>query len=342
MSLPVKLSNERIKAEAERLGFVRCGMAKAEPVDEAFARHYRAWLEAGCQADMHYLENHLDKRFDPRLLVPGVRTVVSVAMNYYPARVAPGIAWYAQGKDYHDLLRERLTQLMQAIGAHGRCFVDTAPVPERYWAWRCGLGWIGKHSQLVVPHQGSAFFLGELFIEEDVDAYDQPMPNRCGRCRRCLDACPTRALEIENGKLKIEDCCKSKIENGKLACSEELEGIADSSIFNLQFSIFNSHKCLSYLTIENRGELPPWAGEKMGDTFYGCDRCLRACPHLHAEPTTEPLLQPSEALLSMTPTDWQQLTVEQYRLLFKGSAVKRAKYEGLMRNLHAMGKPQKD
>lgn len=302
------LDSAHVKAEAERLGFARCGMAKAEPVDEAFAQHYRAWLEAGCQAGMHYLENHLDKRFDPRLLVPGVRTVVSVAMNYYPARVAPGIAWYAQGKDYHDLLRERLNQLMQAIGAHGRCFVDTAPVPERYWAWRCGLGWIGKHSQLVVPHQGSAFFLGELFIEEDVDVYDRPMKNLCGHCRRCLDACPTGALGSE--KLKVE--------------AEEP-------------AAFNSNKCLSYLTIEHRDELPFWAGEKMGDMFYGCDRCLRACPHLHGVPTTEPLLQPSEALLSMTPTDWQQLTLEQYRLLFKGSAVKRAKYEGLMRNLQAMG-----
>ncbi len=290
------LDSARIKATAEQLGFARCGMAKAEPVDENFAQHYRAWIEAGCQADMHYLENYLDKRFDPRLLVPGVRTVVSVAMNYYPARVAPGIAWYAQGKDYHDLMRERLTQLMEAIGAHGRCFVDTAPVPERYWAWRCGLGWIGRHTQLVVPHAGSTFFLGELFIEEEVDAYDQAMPNRCGTCHRCVDACPTHALTEQ----------------------------------------FDARRCLSYLTIENRNELPDWAGEAMGDNFYGCDRCLRACPHLHATPTDEPLLQPSEALLGMKPEDWQQLTVEQYRSLFKGSAVKRAKYEGLLRNLRAL------
>lgn len=293
------LDSVHIKAEAQRLGFARCGMAKAEAVDEAFARHYKAWLEAGCQADMHYLENYLDKRFDPRLLVPGARTVVSVALNYYPDKVAEGIAWYAQGKDYHDLMRERLTQLMEAIGAHGRCFVDTAPVPERYWAWRCGLGWIGKHSQLVVPKVGSAFFLGELFIEEEMDSYDAPMPNHCGNCTRCLDACPTGVLEKGTEK-------------------------------------FNSRKCLSYLTIEHRGELPEWAGEKMGDMFYGCDRCLRACPHLHSLPTDEPLLQPSGALLSMCPSDWKQLTVEQYRTLFKGSAVKRAKYEGLMRNIQAV------
>lgn len=272
-------------------------MAKALPVDEAFADHYKAWLEAGCQAEMHYLENYQDKRFDPRLLVPGVRTIVSVAFNYYPSKEVPGIAWYAQGKDYHDLLRQRLAQLMEAIGAHGRCFVDTAPVPERYWAWRCGLGWIGKHSQLVVPQVGSAFFLGELYIEEEVDVYDVPMENHCHRCRRCLDACPTGALES---------------------------------------GAFNSRKCLSYLTIENKGELPSWAGEKMGDMFYGCDRCLRACPHLHGVPTDDPLLQPSDELLRMSPADWQSLSVEQYRALFKGSAVKRAKYEGLMRNIQAV------
>lgn len=337
------LSHANIKTEAERLGFARCGMAKAEPVDEAFAESYKAWLQAGCQADMHYLENYLDKRFDPRLMVPGASTIVSVALNYYPSQVASGIAWYAQGKDYHDLMRDRLNQLMEAIGAHGRPFVDTAPVPERYWAWRCGLGWIGKHTQLVVPKVGSTFFLGELFIEEEVDEYDQPIENLCGRCRKCIDACPTGAIKDRREELREKreefggNREKRRIKREDLEGGEELRVKREELNVNSDLSqacAFNSRKCLSYLTIENRGELPDWAFDAMDGMFYGCDRCLRACPHLHGTPTHEPMLQPSSELLNMTPSDWQALTVEQYRRLFKGSAVKRAKYEGLMRNLN--------
>lgn len=305
MSLPVRLSNEQIKAEAKRLGFAHCGMAPAEPVDADFADYYRAWLEADCQADMHYLENHFEKRMNPSLLVEGTKTVISVALNYRPGHVAKGIAWYAQGRDYHDLMRERMQLLMEAIGAHGRCFVDTAPIPERYWAWRCGLGWIGKHSQLVIPHEGSTFFLGELFVEEEVDLYDHPMTDHCGRCQKCVEACPTGAIGGHHPNHP---------------------------------SAFDARRCLSYLTIENRGELPEWAGEAMGDMFYGCDRCLMACPHLQAAPTDEVELHPSDALQAMTPDDWQHLTTEQYRSLFKGSAVKRAKLEGLRRNLNAINR----
>lgn len=301
------IASDCVKAEARRLGFALCGMAPAEPVDARYADAYRRWLEEGRHADMHYLENHFDKRMDPRLLVEGTRTVISLAFNYFPNEVAEGIAWYAQGRDYHDLLRERMTQLMETIGLHGRCFVDTAPVPERYWAWRCGLGWIGKHSQLVVPHIGSTFFLGELFVQEEMDAYDSPMPNHCGRCSKCIDACPMGAITepqlLEGGVLGPESHC------------------------------FDSRRCLSYLTIENRGDIPAEAKAMMSDTFYGCDRCTKACPHLHGTPTAEPQFRPSQELLSMTPTDWQQLTPEQYQSLFKGSAVKRAKYDGLMRNI---------
>lgn len=294
------LNSLSVKAEAYRLGFALCGLAPAQPVEAQTAAAYRRWLDEGKQAGMHYLENHFEERMDPQLLVPGTRTVVSVAMNYRPARVAPGIAWYAQGKDYHDLMRQRLIALMEAVQGHGRCFVDTAPVPERYWAWRCGLGWIGRHSQLVVPGQGSTFFLGELFLEEEADAYDTPMENRCGTCTSCQEACPTGAIA----------------------------------------SSFCSGQCLSYLTIEHRGELPAWAGEKMGDMFYGCDRCLQACPHLHAAPTVESSLQPSEELLRMTPHDWQHLTLKEYQSLFRGSAVKRAKYEGIVRNIYHCFSPE--
>jgi len=361
-----------IKAEAQRLGFNHCGMAPAEPVSADYAAMYRRWLDEGHQAEMHYLENYFEKRMDPRLLVEGVRTIISVALNYRPQRAAEGLAWYAQGKDYHDLMRERLTQLMEAIGAHGRCFVDTAPVPERYWAWRCGLGWTGKHGQLVIPNEGSTFFLGELFIVEEVDAYDEPMPNRCGKCTRCIDACPTGAivqiengkLKMENGKLKMENSMptinsqfstfnsqlsifndQSSIFNFQLSTFNDQSSIFNfqlstfndqSSTFNFQFSTFNSKKCLSYLTIENRGELPQGTGSLLGETFYGCDRCLKACPHLKVKPTDEASLQPSDELLSMTPDDWQHLTPEQYQALFKGSAVKRAKFEGLTRNIQAI------
>lgn len=292
------ICSQTIKSEAQRLGFLRCGIAQAMPVDDAVAEHYRRWIEEGRQAGMQYLENHIEKRMDPRQLVEGVRSIVSVAMNYYPSQTAPGIAWYAQGKDYHDLMKDRLCQLMQAIGGHGRCFVDTAPVLERYWAWRCGIGWIGRHSQIVAPGIGSAFFLGELFIEEEVDEYDTPIENHCGNCHKCIEACLTGAIA----------------------------------------ETFDSRKCLSYLTIENRGPLPDWAGEKMGDVFYGCDRCMKACPHLHVLPTRETAMQPNEELLAMTQDDWRELTVEQYQRLFKGSAVKRAKFEGLTRNISAINR----
>lgn len=292
------LHTEILKSEARELGFAHCGVAPADPVAQDYVLHYRQWLEAGCQAEMHYLENHLEKRFDPRLLVDGTRSVVSLAMNYCPDRVQEGLAWYAQGKDYHDVLRERMQQLMERLGLQGRCFVDTAPVPERYWAWRCGLGWIGRHHQLVIPQEGSTFFLGELFVTARFDVYDTPMKSRCGGCTRCLDACPTGAISPTS-------------------------------------TCFDSRKCISYLTIENRGELPDGLASRMGQTFYGCDRCLKACPHLKVEPTGEGVFRPSEELLTMQPDDWRGLTRERYQVLFKGSAVKRAKYEGLMRNIRA-------
>lgn len=289
------ISAQHLKEEARRLGFQHCGMAPAEPVGEDFVRRYTAWLEAGKQEEMHYLEQHLDKRFDPRLLVPGTRTVVSLAMNYRPdpLRTVPGIAWYAQGQDYHDILRERMQQLMQRLDLHGRCFVDTAPVPERYWAWRCGLGWLGRHGQMVVPGEGSTFFLGELFVEEEADSYDQTLASHCSGCNCCMEACPS----------------------------------PDS--------------CLNYWLIEYRGaSLPQWVVERLRKDgqplFYGCDRCQRPCPHQRVEPTTEAAFRPNEALMAMTPDDWLNLTVEQYRELFRGSAVKRAKYDGLMRNIRAV------
>uniref|UniRef100_UPI00402A3111 tRNA epoxyqueuosine(34) reductase QueG n=1 Tax=Prevotella sp. TaxID=59823 RepID=UPI00402A3111 len=303
---------DKIKAEASRLGFFVCGFARAEPVSEAMRRHYLGWLADGRNADMAYLGNNLDKRFDPRLLMPGVKTIVVVAQNYFPARRLPEgepqIADYALGLDYHDIVKQKLRQLAATVGiADYRAFVDTAPVLERYWAVRAGLGWIGKNQQLIIPHAGSEFFLGELFVTVELPP-DEPLPNRCGTCHRCVDACPTHALSLP------------------ATC---VEGYGD-------ITRFDARLCLSYQTIENRGELTVDAKAAMGDTFYGCDRCQRACPwNRFAKPSTEPLLQPREELLAMTRQKWENLTEEDYRRLFKGSAVKRAKYEGLMRNINA-------
>ncbi|MDD6552271.1 MAG: tRNA epoxyqueuosine(34) reductase QueG [Prevotellaceae bacterium] len=299
-----RLSNENIKAEARRLGFFACGLARADAVDSETAAHVRQWLDHHDYASMEYMANYTDKRLDPRLLVDGVHTIVSVAMNYAPAQRLPEgqpqMAAYALGQDYHDLVKDRLRQLAAAIGAADgwRAFCDSAPVLERYWAVKAGLGWTGRNHQLIIPHAGSMFFLGELFLQESLEP-DEPMVSRCGTCHRCIDACPTHALTFQ-GEMDAE-------------------------------------RCLSYQLIENRGELSDLAKEKMGDCFYGCDRCQTACPwNRFATPTTEPALQPKPELLHMTREDWQHLSVEDYRRLFKGSAVKRAKYEGLKRNIDSL------
>lgn len=302
------LSSDRIKAEALRLGFSACGLAPAEAVDETTATAFRQWLADGCQAEMAYMQNYEEKRLDPQLLVEGARTVISVALNYYPETKIPEdeyqIAWYAYGKDYHDVMKAKLKELSEFIREEGsptdlRIFCDTAPVLERYWAWRSGLGWIGKNTQLIIPHSGSCFFLGEIILDRKADQYDSPQQSRCGSCTRCLNACPTKALEAPYW--------------------------------------LNSERCLSYLTIEYRGELPPDTGKKMGNKIYGCDECLKACPwNRFATSCRTVEFQPSPSLLAMRREDWHALSEEQYKVLFKGSAVKRAKYSGLRRNVEAV------
>lgn len=305
-----KLCANMVKATAREIGFDACGLAPAEPVDEACAAEYRRWLAEGRQGEMDYLTRHSNKRFDPRQLVPGAQTVVCVALNYAPvprpeSREEYTLARYAWGKDYHDIMRERLHRLMACIGAEneGRAFCDTAPVLERYWAWRTGLGWRGRNTQIVSPDLGSYFFIGTLLLCRPADAYDAPQKARCGTCRRCVDACPAGALSAD----------------GRL----------------------DARRCLSYLTIEHRGPLPPEAGKQMGRCIYGCDRCAEACPwNKSVRPTTLPELQASESLLRMQMTDWHGMDIEQYRTLFRGSAVKRAKYEGLRRNIDAVMQAQ--
>ena len=348
-----RLSHE-IKAEALRLGFSACGIARAEPVDEATAAAFREWLQSGGHATMQYMENYEDKRLDPRLLMPGVKSIICVALNYTPETPVKGFANYAIGKDYHDIVKQKLYQLAQILaplqlppkggepnatnqeaspfgggreGAPFRAFSDSAPVLERYWAMKAGLGFIGKNHQLIIPGMGSQFFLGELFVDIELEP-DAPCRQHCGNCHRCIDACPTGALAPlqlppKGGEPNAANQKASPIGGGREGAS------------------FNGALCLSYLTIENRGDIPEEAAQKMGETFYGCDRCQQVCPwNAKAKPTAEPLLQPTSELLSMKDEDWQQLSVEQYRKLFKGSAVKRAKYEGLMRNIKAIRNEQ--
>lgn len=318
LSIERKLS-DAIKAEAASLGFYRCGIAEAAPVDGAAAARLASWLRSGLNAGMDYMARHTDLRLDPRLLMPGARSIVCVAMAYAPAVALPKdgytIAAYAMGRDYHDVMKARLRQLAAAMErllaesdgpqppdgqppVETRVCCDTAPVLERYWAARAGLGWTGRNTQLVIPGAGSMFFLGEVLVNRTL-LFDSPLPPRCGTCRACIDACPTCALS------------------------------ADGAL--------DARRCLSYLTIENRGEIPPQAARAMGNTIYGCDRCQAACPwNRFAPAATVPELRPNPELLRMSRADWSALTVDGYRRLFKGSAVKRAKYDGLMRNIKAV------
>ena len=295
-----------IKKKAYDLGFTACGIAKAEPIENKQLTFYQEWLRKGYHAEMLYLNNYFDKRMNPELLVPGTRSIISVAYNYYPNKFLDKeeyqIAWYAYGKDYHFILKEKLDLLFKyiqsIISIEGRFFCDTAPVLDRYWAWKAGLGWIGKNTQLIIPNAGSTFFLGELFIDLELN-YDQPQRNRCGNCTRCLTACPTKALEAPY--------------------------------------TLNSNLCISYQTIENKGDINNKIIPYLKNKIYGCDDCLKACPWTRfAQPTTEQNFLPSDSLLAMTKDKWLNLTELEYQNLFKKSAVKRAKFTGLKRNINAL------
>ena len=291
-----------IKSEAVRLGFDFCGIAKAETVSEETIQRYNDWIDQGSHATMGYLERNCEKRFNPNVLVDGCQSIICVALNYTPEQHIEGIADYAQGKDYHKIVKDRLYLLLQSINnilnVRGRAFCDSAPVMERYWAVTAGLGYIGRNRQLIIPGKGSKFFLGELFVDIEL-CYDTPYTsNLCGNCRKCIDNCPGMALSDEG---------------------------------------LDANKCLSYLTIEHRGELPENIGKKMGNCFYGCDRCQVVCPHNRfATPNDTPELQPSEELQKMTADKWNTLTKEVYDSLFAGSAVERCGYEQLMRNITAL------
>lgn len=270
--------------------------------------HFKNYLSKGFNAEMLYLENHLEKRMNPQLLLDGAETMVSLALNYYPKeKLSPrgfAFARYAYGKDYHIVLKERLEQLLYLLKSiypelEGRAFCDTAPILEKYWAVQSGIGWQGKNTQIIIPNAGSYFFLGELLLTLKASEYDNPMEPHCGNCSRCLEVCPSGALSADGSGL-------------------------------------DARRCLSYLTIEQRGEIPKEAAMKMDNCIYGCDRCLEACPHnKFATPTDVEDFRPSAEFREMEKTAWNELSIESYRRIFSKSAVKRAKYEGLLRNIRA-------
>lgn len=303
LNLTTKYS-KLIKAEAKRLGFTTCGVAKAEFLENE-ARNLDAWLKNGYHGEMHYMENHFDKRLDPTLLVDGAKSVISLSYNYFPEEEqrtdSYRVAKYAYGQDYHHVVKGKLKELynfiQEEIGEiNGRAFVDSAPVMERSWAERAGLGWNGKHSLLIQKELGSYFFLAELIIDLDLE-YDTPFQtDHCGTCTKCIDACPTEAILPNN--------------------------------------TIDGSKCISYFTIELKNEIPNSVKGKFEDWMFGCDICQDVCPwNRFSKPHREPLFNPHPDLISMTKDDWQEITEDVFKKVFKKSAVKRTKYAGLQRNI---------
>jgi epoxyqueuosine reductase len=294
-----------LKNKALELGFLACHIAKAEfMTEEAFRLEH--WLKQNYHGEMSYLNNHFDKRVDPTLLVPGAKSVISLAYNYYNESKqtdpdAPKLAMYAYGKDYHKVVRKKLQQLFDWIKSSfgdvdGRIFVDSAPVLERDWAKRSGLGWIGKNTMLIQPKKGSWFFLAEIITDLTM-VYDHPISDYCGTCTRCIEACPTEAIH-KNGY------------------------------------IMDGSKCISYLTIELKNNLPVEYKGKMENWMFGCDICQQVCPwNRFAEPHQEDRFLPSATVMQMSREEWNDLSEPIFNQLFEGSAVKRTKYEGLKRNI---------
>ena len=299
-----------IKDEAERLGFMQCGISKAEFLEEEAPR-LEKWLANNHHGKMAYMENHFDKRLDPRLLVDDAKSVISLTLNYYSEAEqldpeAPRISKYAYGSDYHQVIKQKLFELLEFIGENvgevaGRAFVDSAPVLDRAWAKRAGIGWIGKNSNLISKKSGSFFFLAELIVDLDLEYDNAFETDHCGTCTKCIDACPTEAI--------------------------------------LSPFIIDAKKCISYLTIELKDEIPNQFNDKMDNGMLGCDVCQDVCPwNRFSVPHSEPAFQPNENLLQMKKTDWLDITEEVFQTIFKNSAVKRTKFKGLTRNIDFLRK----
>jgi epoxyqueuosine reductase len=297
--------SQQIKSEALRLGFSDCGISAATALD-ADAERLKDWLGKGRHAGLTYMENHFEKRIDPRKLFEGARSIVSVILNYFPPKQqnhpeAPVLAKYAYGMDYHLVIRKKLKSLLKYTselipGCEGRVFTDSAPVMEHAWAARAGLGWIGKNSLLLSSRFGSFVFIGEMIISSELE-YDQPINELCGSCRNCISSCPTGAI--------VED------------------------------RVIDAGKCISYHTIENKSmQMPLDLKDKFANRVFGCDICQDVCPwNRKAIPHNIPEFNPHPDLLKMSKDDWQNLDKEKFDLIFRESAVMRAKFEGLKRNL---------
>lgn len=296
-----------IKDESKRLGFSSCGISKARFLSEE-ADNFEKWLTKGYQGSMSYLEKNIDKRLDPRLLVPGSKSVISLSYNYFPPKKLIEennfiISKYAYGKDYHKVLKKKLKKLFASIREkigkiEGRVFVDSAPIHERAWAKLSGLGWVGKNSLLINKNKGSYFFLAEIICDLELE-YDEPVLNRCGSCTRCIDACPTDAIT--------------------------------------EAQIIDAKKCISYLTIENKENIPEELSGSLTDSIFGCDICQDVCPwNKRSTPHNEKEFLPNKELKKLKRKDWIELTEETFNKIFEGSAVKRTKYKGLTRNIKAI------
>ncbi len=292
-----------IKSEAKRLGFLSCGISKAGFLEEEAPR-LEHWLNNQMNGKMSYMENNFDKRLDPTLLVDGTKSVVSLLLNYYPSEFqvedSYKISKYAFGQDYHFVIKEKLKELLESIQdtigeVSGRAFVDSAPVLDKAWAAKSGLGWIGKNSNLLTQKVGSFYFIAELIIDLDLE-YDNPTTDHCGTCTACIDACPTQAIVAPY--------------------------VVDGS------------KCISYFTIELKDNIPAEMKGKLDDWAFGCDICQDVCPwNKFSKPHLEPLFNANLETLSMSKKDWQEITEETFKAVFRNSPLKRAKYDGLKRNI---------
>ena len=296
---------ELIKNEAKRLGFLSCGISKADFLEEEAPR-LEQWLKKNMHGEMQYMENHFDKRLDPTKLVEDSKSVVSLLLNYFPSKepydkTAPKISKYAYGTDYHFVIKEKLKQLLefiyQEIGeVSGRAFVDSAPVLDKAWAAKSGLGWIGKNSNLITKDTGSFYFIAELILDLPLN-YDTPTTDHCGTCTACIDACPTGAI--------------------------------------VDPYVVDGSKCISYFTIELKNEIPSSFKGSFENWMFGCDICQDVCPwNRFSKAHSEPLFNPKNKLLSMSKSEWEEITEDLFQEIFKKSAVRRAKFSGLTRNIN--------
>ena len=303
------LHTQWIKEEARRLGFSACGISKAEFLKDEAPR-LEQWLSKNFHGEMHYMANHFDKRLDPGLLVPGAKSVISLLYNYYPEaqqhKSSYQISKYAYGEDYHHVIKDKLKEMVASMqdligDFHARVFTDSAPIMERAWAQKSGLGWIGKHSLLITKSKGSFFFLAEIILDLEL-LYDGAFKtDHCGSCTRCIDACPTQAILPNN--------------------------------------TIDGSKCISYFTIELKDEIPNQFKNHFEDWMFGCDICQDVCPwNRFSEPNKEARFKPDDRLLNYNKNDWQEITKDVFQDIFRRSAVKRTKFEGLKRNINFLKK----